>query len=261
MNVRTSDLTLRTELRSLIDRMRESVGIRQAATVLRQACDLAGFTQVAIVFDSAHPDAPVDEEGRDVAEVLGWPRAYIDHWLTARSKNPASVQARFEFLPFIWMNAARARPRDDVLTFRGASVDELDSIGVTGGLVVPVRLPRGRLATIVWFGQVTTEHLKRVRAELEPELLLLAYYYLERVRERSDPPPVLEDMANLSPRELQCLTAVAKGMSDREVALEAGLSAHTVRFHLRNAAGKLGARSRSHAVALATQLGILGSIF
>jgi DNA-binding CsgD family transcriptional regulator len=134
-------------------------------------------------------------------------------------------------------------------------------LGIAGGVMVPVRLPRGRFAVVSWLGPVGRDEAERLADLAGPEFLLLAHYFLERVRETSDPPAVAEDLARMTPRELECLTLIAKGASDAEAGLALGLSERTVRFHMRNATEKLGSRSRSHAVALATQLGILGSVF
>lgn len=55
----------------------------------------------------------------------------------------------------------------------------------------------------------------------------------------------------LSRREREILELVSRGMSTDEVAEELGLSAHTVRTHVKNAMRKLDASTRAHAVAIA----------
>jgi DNA-binding CsgD family transcriptional regulator len=54
---------------------------------------------------------------------------------------------------------------------------------------------------------------------------------------------------HLTPRELAVLRLVSGGAQCREVAEELGLGEETVRSHLKKAQSKLGARSRTHAVA------------
>ncbi len=61
----------------------------------------------------------------------------------------------------------------------------------------------------------------------------------------------------LSEREREVLELLASGANNNEVAEELGISPETVRNHTRNARRKLGARSRSHAIALAITLGQL----
>ena len=61
----------------------------------------------------------------------------------------------------------------------------------------------------------------------------------------------------LSPREHEVLTMVARGHSNGETAEALDLSVETVKSHMRRVLGKLGARNRCHAVALAYDRGLL----
>lgn len=61
----------------------------------------------------------------------------------------------------------------------------------------------------------------------------------------------------LSARELDVLTLVASGLPNKTIALRLGISDHTVKFHVGSILGKLGAASRSEAVALAVRSGQL----
>jgi DNA-binding CsgD family transcriptional regulator len=58
-----------------------------------------------------------------------------------------------------------------------------------------------------------------------------------------------------SERELQVVRMLAAGLTGEEIARELTLSPETVRSHLRNVMGKLGASTRPHLVALAVQDG------
>jgi PAS domain S-box-containing protein len=59
----------------------------------------------------------------------------------------------------------------------------------------------------------------------------------------------------LSPREREVLTALALGRTGAQVAQALELSPETVRTHIRNAMEKLGASTRTHAIALAIASG------
>ena len=61
----------------------------------------------------------------------------------------------------------------------------------------------------------------------------------------------------LSAREREILACIARGLSDREIAEHLVLSSHTVHRHVANIRRKLGAASRTAAVAQAARLGIL----
>jgi DNA-binding CsgD family transcriptional regulator len=59
----------------------------------------------------------------------------------------------------------------------------------------------------------------------------------------------------LSPREHQVVELLACGNTGEEVAERLGISPATVRVHVRNATGKLGASTRTQAVAIAVARG------
>jgi DNA-binding CsgD family transcriptional regulator len=53
----------------------------------------------------------------------------------------------------------------------------------------------------------------------------------------------------LTPRELQVLDAIAAGLTNKGIARQLGISLHTVKFHVESVFRKLGARTRTEAVA------------
>jgi DNA-binding CsgD family transcriptional regulator len=57
----------------------------------------------------------------------------------------------------------------------------------------------------------------------------------------------------LTPREIEVLTAVAGGQSNKEIARRLDISLHTVKFHVEAIFRKLGVRSRAEAVARGLQ--------
>jgi len=63
------------------------------------------------------------------------------------------------------------------------------------------------------------------------------------------------DPCPMSAREVDVLRRLAKGMVYKQIAAELGLSTSTVRTHLHNVYGKLGAMDRAQAVLMATERG------
>lgn len=61
----------------------------------------------------------------------------------------------------------------------------------------------------------------------------------------------------LTPREVEVLAAIGTGLSNKEVARQLGISAHTVKFHLESAFRKLDAGSRAEAVAKGLRRGLI----
>jgi DNA-binding NarL/FixJ family response regulator len=61
----------------------------------------------------------------------------------------------------------------------------------------------------------------------------------------------------LTPRELDMLRAAARGLGNKQIADELGISARTVQTHLTRVFGKLGVSSRTEAVLEAMKLGLV----
>ena len=64
-------------------------------------------------------------------------------------------------------------------------------------------------------------------------------------------------MSELTPREKEILELLAEGITDREIAYRLGISAYTVRTHVKHVREALGARTRWEAVAKAYRAGVL----
>jgi DNA-binding CsgD family transcriptional regulator len=62
-----------------------------------------------------------------------------------------------------------------------------------------------------------------------------------------------EAHALLTPRELEVLAALAEGMTNKAIARRLNISLHTVKFHVESLFRKLGARTRTEAVAKASE--------
>jgi DNA-binding NarL/FixJ family response regulator len=77
------------------------------------------------------------------------------------------------------------------------------------------------------------------------------------------PPEVAERLseyfpqAALTPREVEVLSYVAKGMANKEIAHQLGTASGTIKMHVQNILAKLGASDRTHAVTIALERGIL----
>lgn len=71
------------------------------------------------------------------------------------------------------------------------------------------------------------------------------------------PPATDEKPPSLTPREAEILACLGEGLSNKAAARRLGISAHTVKFHLEAVFAKLGATSRTDAVARGLRSGLL----
>ncbi|HWC75491.1 MAG TPA: LuxR C-terminal-related transcriptional regulator [Gemmatimonadales bacterium] len=79
----------------------------------------------------------------------------------------------------------------------------------------------------------------------------------ERVVRAAAPAEVTSPGAALSSRELEVLRLVARGLGNKEIAAELGITTHTVKYHLAALLEKLGVRSRTEAVSLGVRKGLV----
>lgn len=64
----------------------------------------------------------------------------------------------------------------------------------------------------------------------------------------------------LSDRELEVVSCLARGRTNKEIAEELYLSVHTVRNHVQRICRRLGAHSRLEVVVIAARLGLVGLV-
>ena len=77
------------------------------------------------------------------------------------------------------------------------------------------------------------------------------YYYGGAFSMRTD------QVANLTARELECLTTLAEGLNNEGIARRLDISIPTVAMHLTNARRKLNATTREQAIAIAIRSGLI----
>jgi len=79
----------------------------------------------------------------------------------------------------------------------------------------------------------------------------------DHLKNTTDPEPPVSDRPILTQRELEILTHLVEGRSNKEIAGALFISLDTVKSHLKKIYQKLGAQNRSHAAKLAIQKRIL----
>ena len=74
---------------------------------------------------------------------------------------------------------------------------------------------------------------------------------------RTSVPAAPATSEHLTPREQEVLQLLAQGLSNKLIAARLGISDHTVKFHVNAILGKLGAQSRTEAIAQAARMGLV----
>jgi DNA-binding NarL/FixJ family response regulator len=80
---------------------------------------------------------------------------------------------------------------------------------------------------------------------------------LDALRRRGPAPTASDPAQPLTARELQVLGMLAEGLGNKAIASRLAISSHTAKFHVAAIMGKLGARSRTEAVALGMRRGLV----
>jgi DNA-binding NarL/FixJ family response regulator len=100
-----------------------------------------------------------------------------------------------------------------------------------------------------------------LKSELRKDMLVTIRQIMEG--KRRVPEEIAQEMAGhadddeLTPRETQVLTHVARGEANRDVAGALGIAEETVKAHMKSILAKLQANDRTHAVAIALRRGII----
>lgn len=231
--------------------------VNESIAAVRGLGEGHGLPFIAAQSDLGDPEPMGDAAGVPYAESAFRWFEDVAYWRNRRLAldSPFLNAARLTSEPFFY---ARGRLK----SWRPTSV--FDSIDVSGineisaAIVAPAHLPRGRLGAVVWaavdpidVGGIFESHGERFHCAA---LRLVSAHAEACGRSRSSSGSI-----QLTRREVQCLRWAAAGKTDPEIAIILSLSNSTVRFHLRNAAAKMGVTGRAQSVQVAAGLGFVGA--
>jgi DNA-binding CsgD family transcriptional regulator len=183
-----------------------------------------------------------------VLQISGYPPAWLERYWREDfvAVDPVVAHCSRSVLPVVWSELAPP-------THGTRMMNEAGEFGLRSGISVPMHGPEGELGILSLAhagpGRPAGRAIERVR----PLIHGVAAHVHEAVRRVSR---VAEDgdMPELSGREQECLRWASDGKTSWEIGVILGISERTVNFHLDNAATKLKAVNRQHALARAIAL-------
>jgi LuxR family quorum sensing-dependent transcriptional regulator len=163
--------------------------------------------------------------------------------------SPVGRLARSSFVPVHWTKETWI---DDPDPRAREVMRAVESFGFREGCVIPVRGPRGLEADVSLAGDKVA-----IGEDYGPLVHCLAYYGFVRLRRLLAAPRRPRPLLTLRDRDVLVLSA--RGNSTAEIAVTMGIAERTVEEHVRHACRRLGARNRTHAVAIAIRDGHIGT--
>ena len=220
------------ELRPFIDRLLERYGLRHAVYL---AVALPNHIEPHPVLVSTYPEQ--------------WSQRYIDQDYLAI--DPVVSVAATNLLPFDWSE----------LSHRGIRVkqmfDEAHEFGIgRHGLCFPVRGPLGDHALFTVTSDVSANEWQKLKSSYMRDMQLIAHFVHGKVLEfeSGESAPIKP----LSAREREVLGWAARGLNNDQIAFKLGISERVVRAYFESARHKLNCVNRSHVLARAVSLRLVG---
>lgn len=221
-----------------------------------------GLPYLAAQADLADPQPMSDQQGRPYAETsFEWIDPSATYWLDRKLAlgEPFVTATRLAGEPFYYSDGALHLGRTSKLLDAVDCTQARESQFLGTAIITPVHLPRSLVGAILWCSKAVIP-VAEIFAEHSAKLQFMATRIVATHNEARGRPRNATVPQRLTRREAQCLRWAAAGKTDGEIGTILDLSVSTVRFHLRNAARKLGATGRTQSIQLAAGLGFIGAV-
>lgn len=247
-----------TEVRHLTKKMQHASSFTLAEEILVQLSSLIELPVIAWSPDVCDPNY---NEHMDAFMLRnGWPQETQSLWWNhaVMLRHPVYLNCRINALPFIVdMTDAALSELADV---RKVNKDAIER-NAQSSIVVPIRLPRGQIAMLFFGGVLDNQATRELLDSIQTELIAIGLYFMQVfIREHGKEMHDEKLLSILTPKQWECLRLSAQGFRESEISEIMGIVTPTVRYHLKNATTNIGASTRPHAIAIASQLGMLGPI-
>lgn len=188
---------------------------------------------------------------RMIFHAMEWPDRWRNYYFQSGMIDHDPVVGALDQEPgaFTWTELRGRRARSI------AGTDALTKVaaeGWTDGLVVPLRRSGSHYGLI---SLVVNEHY--LDNHQKTDLTGVSLVFHDRMRHYVPREGFRVPPAGLTPREIECIKMIARGLSDLKAGEALGISGSTVHEHAERAKRKLDARNLAELVALATAFAII----
>lgn len=220
----------------------------KSATFLQKARDSFNVLNLSYWFLGASTDIP---------DRMTWLSTYDEDYMAIYMRDYTPIKDRafklcfHRLLPLDWAEVRDA----DVSVQHIHEVAEQYGVG-RHGISFPIREPGVGDAMFSVNFECDDRHWGQVRNDLVNGLHLFGHYFHLRMKEIIAASPVTSEF-DLSPREREVLKWAADGKTAWETAKLLGIGERAVRLYTENAMGKLRAKTKTQAVAIAVKNAII----
>lgn len=206
----------------------------------------------------------MDAAGQDIRVGLLAPAYYVRLGLRSVLAGIAGVHMAFDAAA---LADVESRPEVDVLLHAGAGdlalAEFLRDAGANTGIILLLDAP----ADARLLSRLRSRPWAILSLEAGPQELAAALQAVQAGLWSGDPaltngllafaadPAEDENLESLTPREREVLQLLARGLANKQIAAQLGLSENTVKFHISSVYAKLGAGNRAEAVTLGARRG------
>jgi LuxR family transcriptional regulator, quorum-sensing system regulator SdiA len=214
-----------------------------------------GYTQVLYAYQPIPPRLPSGEWLPLKLNVRNFPKGWERGWERFMADDPYYHACFDGTLPFDWADVQQSERLSFV---QKQAWHYLADLGLGRGMTIPVHLPFGRFAVVSAIVDKSCANWTDIASNSYELMFQLTHVFHRTVHEKRFESQIQVALpVRLSPREMECLYWAAGGKTSPEIATIIERSVETVRLHIKNAIHKLNASNRAHAIAKATQLGLL----
>jgi DNA-binding CsgD family transcriptional regulator len=218
---------------------------------LISAAQYAGFDSVSYFLFQADPQGNIPSTHWSSAGPSWCERYRADHY---HDVDPRLIHTQRRLFPLVWDQDA-ACLADGSARF----LAQADGFGIRSGVAISMIDARFGRAVVCWDSAAAKPDAGRLSVLHGSlgDLVLVTADFLEISVGRLPAVQPRPMALSLTPRERECLTLAANGMTSGDIGFKLGISTRTANFHFANITAKLAVLNRGEAIARAISQGLI----